>query len=192
MKKQRGQILIIIAVLFIAVLSITAILIDSSRLLIEKQELNRASAAGGKSGMIYVGNLMVTQAGEAFQSTVQARVTSTPGSLLPSPTAAPGGTDRPRVEDYLSDQDRAHLISPPVRTQVASEVKKQIQLNGFEEGKGGIMEIEVIYPFEYWLEKEELEIFIRISKRVSVMFSGFLEPDSGVIKGESRQSIPHR
>ena len=180
----------IVAVLFVVVLSITAVLIDSSRLVIEKQELNRASAAGGKSGMIYVGNLMVTQAGEAFQSTAQAQETNTPGS--PSPTAAPGGTDRPRVETYLSDQDRAHLISPPVRTQVAWEVKKQIELNGFEEGKGGIMEIEVIYPFEYWLEKEELEIYIRISKRVSVMFSGFLQTGSGVIKGASRQSIPQR
>ena len=192
MKDRKGQILMIVAVLFVFVLLILSVLINSGLLLLEKQKLNRVSAAGGKSGLLYVGNLMVTQAGKAYRSTGQAQSTITPVSPIPFSTSTPQDADRSWKGEYLSTQDRATLISPPVRTLVAGKVKDHLEWNGIVEGKDGIIMIEIMYPFQDLPEKDHLEIFVRISKRVQGLFSGFLDIEAGILTGESRQSIKQK
>lgn len=186
MRNQSGQTLILIAVLLVVVLIIMAVIIDSGRLLLERQEIKRASAAGGKAGLIYVGNLMITQMATSYQT-----ATLTPGTVTPIPSCIPG-TGCVRLEENLTDQDRVLLVSAPVRTQVASKVRQHLRLNGYLEGKEGLLSIEVIYPFEYRLENENLEIFVRLTKVAPALYSGFVPMENGVITGESRQSVFQR
>jgi hypothetical protein len=187
MKERKGQVLMIVAVLFVVVLLIMSVLINSGLLLLDKQELNRVSAAGGRSGLVYVGNLMVTQAGEAYRATAQAPGTKTYG--FPVTPSAPQDADRAWKVEHLSEQERATLISPPVRTLVAGKVKDQLEWSGVVAGKDGILKVEIIYPFQYHPEKDHLDILVRVSKRVQGLFSGFLEIEGGILTGESRQSI---
>lgn len=191
MKNQSGQVLILIAVLLVVVLMIMAVIIESGMLLIERQELNRASSAGGKAGLILVGDLMVTRVSKTYQDNSLVR-----GTIAPDPTFTPGSapleSEQEHLEESLTDHDRAFLTSSPVKTQVTWEVREHLSFIGYPVGKEESLSIEVIYPFDYHLEDENLEILVRISKNAPVLFSGFLPMENGVITGESRQSILQR
>lgn len=191
MRKNRGQVLVILAFLFIVVLLILAVLIDGARLMIEKQELQRAADAAGKAGLLLVGDQMMTQAVRAQHeiTCTATEVPLDPGTAELVPSATPPPTE---LTGWLDEEDRSTLISPPIQTSVSHQVLEQARRNGKGLENPEITEIIIDYPAGYQPHDRYLHLAICIHQKVDLLFGHWLGPGEGILVGESRQKIPQR
>lgn len=189
MKTERGQVIIIVAILLVALLLFLAILIDGSRLFIEMQEINRALDAAGKAGLIVVGDQMVTQAAAAQTAAASITPSATPsvGTTGPTLTATPRGDD---IYAWLSDEDRQTLVAPPMQTLVATHVLGSLEENGFGEGNPNLIDIQISYPDRDQSTDQTLGILLDLDRRVVIIFGRILNLNQGVLSGSAKQTIP--
>ena len=142
---EGGQVIIIVAVALMVILLILALIIDGARLMVERQELNRAADAAGKAGLIIVGDQMVTQVVAA--QTASASITISPTALggTPGPTLTP----TPAPDDFyswLNDSDRQTLVSPPIQTLVATQVLGSAEENDLGLSNPVVTDLVISYP----------------------------------------------
>lgn len=191
MKTERGQVILIVAVLLVVLLFLLAVLIDSARLFVEQQEINRALDAAGKAGLIVVGDRMVTQvvSAQTAAASITPSVTLSGGTPGPTPTQTPGADE---FYDWLSDDDRQTLVAPPFQTLVATQVLGSLNENGFGKDNPNIINIGISYPESYHLDDQTLEILLTLDRRVVIIFGKILNLNQGVLSGSSKQTIPQR
>lgn len=174
----RGQMLIVVAILLMVVLMILAVAVDGGRLLVERARVRRAAQAAADAGIGLVAEHMVTQAA--------ARQTQAAGL----PTCAPAGpcTPTPALNDvpaWLTDDDRATLVAPPMQTQVAAESSRYALLNGFPQAEVG-------YPQGYDSGGPAVRIAVTLRRRASILLAGLLDREWVDLAESSLSQIPQR
>ena len=176
--KPRGQILILIAVLLMVVMMLLAVAVDAGRLMIERTELRRAAQAAADAGVGVVAEQMVTQAA-LRQTQASAQPTCPPAAPC---TATPDLDDVPA---WLTDEDRATLVAPPLQTQVAEEARAYAQRNGY-------MEAEVIYPRAYHAGAPVVRILVTLRDTATILLAGLLGEEWVGLAGQGQSQIPQR
>ncbi|MBM3120975.1 MAG: hypothetical protein FJZ97_02155 [Chloroflexi bacterium] len=176
--KPRGQMLIVVAILLLVVLIILAIAIDGGRLLAERARLRRAAQAAADAGTGLVAEAMVTQA------------TARQTQAAALPTCAPTGpcTPTPELNDvpgWLTDEDRAALVAPPMQTQVAAEAIQYAQYNGFPEA-------EVSYPQGYDPRAPVVRVWVTLRRRATILLAGLLGEEWVDLAEPGLSQIPQR
>ena len=189
--REDGQVVIIVAVALVVILLILAVIIDGARLMVERQELNRAADAAGKAGLIVVGDRMVTQVVAA--QTAASSVTIIP--TVPGGTPGPTLTPTPASDDFyswLTDEDRQTLVAPPMQTLVATQVLGSAGENDHGLDNPAVTGLEITYPDGYDPGAPDIQIQVKIDRTVAVIFGRILNFNEGVLSGLSRQKIPQR
>lgn len=176
--KPRGQMLIVVAILLMVVLIILAVAVDGGRLLAERARLRRAAQAAADAGIGLVAEAMVTQA--AARQTQAAAL----------PTCAPAGpcTPTPALNDvpgWLTDEDRAALVAPPMQTQVAAEAVQYAQYNGFPQA-------EVSYPQTYDPAAPVVRIQVTLRRRATILLAGLLREEWVDLIAPGLSQVPQR
>jgi Flp pilus assembly protein TadG len=176
--KPRGQMLIVVAILLMVVLMILAVAVDGGRLLAERARLRRAAQAAADAGIGLVAEAMVTQA--APRQTQAAAL----------PTCAPAGpcTPTPALNDvpgWLTDEDRAALVAPPMQTQVAAEAIQYAQYNGFPQ-------TEVSYPQAYDSGAPVVRIQVTLRRRATILLAGLLGQEWVDLVESGLSQVPQR
>ncbi|MCJ7717025.1 MAG: pilus assembly protein TadG-related protein [Anaerolineales bacterium] len=190
-KSEQGQVIVIVAVLLVVTLLFLAVIIDGARLMVEQQELNRAADAAGKAGLIVVGDRMVTQVVQAQTAAASITLTATPVGSTPGPTLTP----TPAPDDFYSwlrEDHRKTLVAPPMQTLVATQVKGSTEENGLGLSNPAVTDLKIIYPDQYLVGANNIQIYVRIERIVAVVFGSILGLDEGILAGDTKQSIPQR
>jgi uncharacterized membrane protein len=177
--KPRGQMLIVVAILLVVVLMLLAVGVDGGRLMIERTRLRRSAQAAADAGIAVVAEQMVTQAAAR----------QTQSALLPACAPAFPCTPTPAVKDvpgWLTDDDRATLVAPPMQTQVAAEARQYAQLND-------IASPEVTYPQAYDPGAPAVRILVTLRRRATILLAGLLGGGEWVdLDGQGLSQIPQR
>ena len=176
--RARGQMLVVIALLLMAVLMLLAVAVDGGRLLIERARLRRSAQAAADAGIGLVAEQMVTQAAAR----------QTQAALLP--TCAPAGpcTPTPALNDvpgWLTDEDRATLVAPLMQTQVAAEARDYAQRNAFPEA-------EVTYPEAYDPGGPVVRILVTLRRRATILLAGLLGEEWVDLDEQALSQVPQR
>ncbi len=190
-KREKGQVVIIVAVILMVILLFLALIIDGARLMVEQQEINRAADAAGKTGLILVGDQMVTQVVSAQTAAASITLTatpigSTPGSIL---------TPTPQPDDFyawINEDHRKTLVAPSMQTLVATHVLGSAEENGFGSGNPHVTELIVTYPDQYVSDSQFLQLRVQINRMVAIIFGKLLNLNEGVLTGTTKQTIPQR
>ena len=115
----------------------------------------------------------------------------TPEEYVPPHTCTP----TPLPNDFyawLKDHHRTTLVSPAMQTSVAGQVQAYADNNNLGLSNPNILELVVLYPYEYQPNHRDLNILVRIRRQVSVLLVGLLGIDQTELSGETQQSIPQR
>jgi len=176
--KPRGQMLIVIAILLMVVLMLLAVAVDGGRLMIERTRLRRSAQAAADAGIAVVAEQMVTQAAAR----------QTQAALLPTCAPALPCTPTPAVNDvpgWLTDDDRATLVAPPMQTQVAAEARQYAQRND-------IPSAEVTYPQAYDPGAPVVRILVTLRRRATILLAGLLGEEWVDLDGQGLSQVPQR
>jgi len=183
---RRGQIVIVVAVLIPIVLLLLAVVVDAGRLYAERAQLERALQSGSDAGMSLVAEQMVT-----LEVSRQTETAKTPTPELPFPS-----TPFPSPEDviaWLTDDDRATLVSAPMRATAQAEALNYAARNGIEISDSEILEIDVIYPQSGFDPYNDSIITLRLkllaTRRASILLAGLLGRDFVELSGEAISEI---
>lgn len=190
-KQEKAQVIVIAGILLMVLLLILAVILDGSRLMIEKQTLERAADSSGKAGLIPVADRMVTQV-VAAQTAAATQIGMPAG---PTWTPGPTSTETPAPSDFygwLDDHHRNTLVAPPMRTAVASHALAHAEQNGVGLSNPDILQVEVNYPYQYHAGDRVIRIHLLIRRKVRIVFGSLLGMDEGEISGETKQSLPQR
>ena len=189
--KEKGQVMIILALLLVVVLTILAVIIDGARLVIEQQEIKRVADAAGKAGLIIVGDHMITQVVAAQTAAASITLATTPIGSTPGPTLTPA----PAVDDFFSwinDDHRKTLVAPLMQTLVATHVLGSVEENDQGLNNPVITEIEITFPYQYLVGDQNIQIKVRIDRVVAILFGSLFNLDEGVLSGNTKQNIKQR
>ncbi len=185
---RRGQIVVVIAILIPVVLLFLAVAVDGGRLYTERAQMERGLQSGADAGMSLVAEQMVTLA-VARQTTIA----QTPALESPFSTPTPSPAD---VVAWLTDDDRATLVSAPICASVRSEALAYARRNGIDDAEAEILEIEVIYPqVGYDPYNSNISILrLRMSARRSTQFllAGLLGRESVEFSSEAVSELRQR
>ena len=159
----RGQMIIIVAVIIMVMTLMLAVMVDGGRVYLEKSKAERAVQAGADGGIGIVSEAIVTLAA-AQQATANAAPC---GVCTPTP-------DPQKADQWLSDDDRATLISPPVQTQVAIAAVNYASQNGVGTSDPSIHSFRIDFPHTYHPDRATLQIRVSAVKQTSLLLVGLL------------------
>jgi len=176
--KPRGQMLVVIALLLMVLLMLLAVAVDGGRLVVERTRLRRSAQAAADAGIGLVAEQMVTQAAAR----------QTQAALLP--TCAPAGpcSPTPAINDvpgWLTDDDRATLVAPPMQTQVAAEAMDYAQRNESPEA-------EIRYPDSYDPGAPEVRVLVTLRRRATILLAGLLGQEWVDLAEQGLSQVPQR
>jgi hypothetical protein len=190
--KNGGQIVVIFAILLTVMMFFLAWIVDGGRIAIYRAEANRGAESGANAGLIIVGDQMLTQS-SVRQTEASVRRRCIPqagyGTSAPSCTATPHPNDIPA---WLTQNDRATLVSSAIQTRVATAVFGSVAQNKMGSDNPGISEVIVIYPFEYDSEDARVKIRVRIHRQATVLLVGILDRKEVEVVGEFTSSLVQR
>ena len=167
---ERGQSLIMAAVLLAVLLFFLLAAVELFRLILIQEDLIRAAEAAGKSGLVLVGDQIMFDQIESERNAENLDQASSAGSR--------------------SAQDNAYLVSAPMQTQVAEEVIDSLERNGYQLEDPDLERINIEYPA--LSPRMEIALKVQLEIRVDSLFSDVLFLEEGVITGRSLQTIPQR
>ena len=191
-ERAAGQILIVFAILILIMVFFLAWIVDGGRIAIRRAETRRGAEAAANAGMVVVGNQMLTQA-VARQTEAAGRPPCAPEAGYGTP--APNCTATPQIRDipaWLTDDDRATLVSPAVQTPVAAAAQDYAARNNVGPASTNIVEFSVIYPFDYQAQAREIRLNIRIRRAISILLAGVLNRTQAELAEESIATLPQR
>ncbi len=188
-KWKRAQVLVMVAVFLMVVLMLLALSVEMGRLSRERHHLQGVADAAAKAGMLVVADQMVTLA--VAQQTQAALNPCVPDAGYGTPGATCTATPPPDiVPAWLNDDDRATLISPAMRTQVAQSVQTQLARNGYGPGD---LEVQVQYPYRYHPADTEVRLFLRLRKEIQGLLAHLLGWNRDLpVSAETQQELPQR
>ncbi len=190
--KERAQVLIIVAIAMVVLMLLFAVIVDGGRLMIKDHQIGRVADAAAKAGMVVVGDQMVTQA-VWRQSEAAMRPPCNPDAGYGTPGASCTATPQPQdIPAWLTDEDRATLVSPAMQTPVAAAVFEYADQNEAGPTDLDMCEVTVAYPFDYRLDDKNLHLHVRLHCHVAILLAGTLGQDQVRISAESEQSLPQR
>jgi Flp pilus assembly protein TadG len=186
---RRGQVLIVVAFLIPIALLLVAIAVDAGRIFIERSRMQRAAGAAANAGISVVSERIVNLA--AARQTLAAPVgTSTAHPLL---TATPPPGD---PVAWLTDEDRATLVSPAVRSEAAAEAVRYLEKNGFDVERAASLEAQIDYPQAgydaYATQITELSMQVQLEQRLVLLLVGLLNENWVMLTVDARSQIPQR
>lgn len=185
--RNRGQILIVVAILIGVALMLLAVAVDGGRLYIQRTRMQRAAQAAANAGVAVAGEQMATLA-VPHMTQAAAQPPCTPDAGFGTPFAACTATPPPpQIVSWLTDEDRASLAAPLMQTQVAAEALEYLSRNGMDEALP-----EVEYPFAYSPTDAVLRLMIRLRQQVTVLLAGLLQRDLVDLSAEGLSQIPQR
>ena len=164
---RRGQIVVLIAVLIPLALLFLAVAGDGGRLYAEKARLERAR--------------QTAMAG-----------TPSPAPPLPS-TPLPSPDD---VLAWLTDDDRATLVSAPLRATAQAVALAYAARNGIDISDHEILEIDVVYPQSgfnpYDASFSTLRLKLLATRRTRILLAGLLGREFVELSGEAVSELQVR
>ncbi len=190
--KERAQVLVIVTILLVVLMLLFAVIVDGGHLMIQNHQIGRVADAASKAGMVVVGDRMVTQA-VWRQSEAAMRPPCTPDAGYGAPGAACTATPQPQdIPAWLTDEDRAALVSPAMQTPVAAAVLEYAEHNGAAPSSPNMCEVTVTYPFDYQPGDKNLRLRVHLHCHVAILLTGLLGQDQVGISAEGEQSLPQR
>jgi hypothetical protein len=190
--RTAGQVVVVVGVLLMIALLLLAVAVDIGRLFVERGRLGRAAQAAADAGIGVVAERMVTLA-VPRQTEAAARPACVPDAGYGTPSASCTATPLPRVaEHWLTDDDRATLVAPPIRTQAADEARSYADRNRAGRTAPGILDLEVGYPHAYRPEDAGLRMRVSILARLSILFARLLGANQLQIEAEAWSEIRQR
>jgi hypothetical protein len=186
MKSGRGQVIVIVAVLVPVALLFLAVAVDAGRLYIETARLERALQAGADAGMSLAAEQLVTL--------VVARQTAMAGT--PTPDSPHLRTPLPSPDDlyaWLTDGDRATLVSPANKSAVEAEALAYAARNGIDASDPEILEITLIYPQSGFdphnSDIPSLRLEMSARRRATILLAGLLGREFTELSGEAMSEL---
>ncbi len=183
---RRGQVVVLIAVLIPIALLLLAVAVDAGRLYAERGQLERALQAGSDAGISVVAEQMVTLA--------VARQTAMADGPTPEPPET--ATPTPPLDDvvaWLTDDDRAALVSESMRATALAEALDYAARNGIDISNPEILEVEVTYPQAGFDPSNESSITLRVKlvakQRARMLLAGLLGREFVELTGEAISEI---
>jgi hypothetical protein len=182
--RRAGQVLVIVAFLIPVVLLLLAMAVDTGRIYVQRSRDRRAAQAAADAGISYVAERMTTQV--IIRQTQAANTSlSTPtllltaridGAISITPTAVPVV-----LQGWLTDADRATLISPEVAGTAAAVALEFAGWNGLSPDGGDPVEVGVIYPQASYAPADEslptLQLLVYVRREIRHVLSGLIGPN---------------
>jgi hypothetical protein len=183
---RRGQVVVLIAVLIPVALLLLAVAVDAGRLYAERGQLERALQSGSDAGISVVAEQMVTLA--------VARQTAMADGPTPEPPET--ATPTPPLDDvvaWLTDDDRATLVSESMRATAQAEALDYAARNGIDINNIEILEVDVTYPQAGFDPYNETSITLRLKlvakRRATILLAGLLGREFVELTGEAISEI---
>ncbi len=189
-RRTRGQVLVMVVFLIMGILLMFALIVEVGRLTQTHAQLQGVADSAAKAGMMTVADRMVTLA--AAQQTKAAESPCTPDAGYGTPAATCTATPPPEnVPAWLDDGDRATLVAPPMQTQVAQAVRRQMQRNLPAEHSE--VQVKVLYPYHYNPLAKDLHLWVQLQQPMSWLLAPWLGWHGSVrLQAESEQRLPQR
>ncbi len=187
----RGQILIVIAILLMVGLTLLAVAVDAGRLMIERTRLERSAQSAADAGLGWVAEQMVTLVVPRLTAAA-GQPPCAPDAGYGTPSASCTATPEPAaIARWLTDEDRATLVSPPIRTSAVSEALGYATRNGVGlESPPAAVQID--YPHDYAPAGSKLRLLVRVQRRASILLAGLLGREFVDLVGEGQSELPLR
>jgi hypothetical protein len=189
--RGNGQILIVIAILLMVGLTLLAVAIDAGRLMIERTRLERGAQSAANAGLGWVAEQIVTLAVPRMTAAA-GQPACTPDAGYGTPAAACTATPEPAaIARWLTDEDRARLVSPPMQTAAASEAIVYARRNGLglEPSPAAVW---VEYPHDDRPLSSELRLLVSVQHRATILLAGLLGHEFVDLSAESQSELPLR
>jgi hypothetical protein len=158
---------VIAAVLLSVALLLLAVVVDGGRLYLEHGRTKRAVQAAADAGIGVAAEHVVTLA--VIRQTQAAEdilcLTAPAGACTPTPP--PG-----QPAAWLTDEDRATLVSAPVQTEAAEAALAYALHNGLTRE-----DTLVEYPHDFAAEDSNVRIRVQTERELAVLLAGLLSPD---------------
>jgi hypothetical protein len=154
--------------------------------------MERAAQAAADAGVAVVAEQIVTLA-IPRQTEAAARPACVPDADYGTPGASCTATPLPaRAQHWLTDDDRATLVAPPVQTEAAAEALAYAAVNRADPGEAGVLGVDVEYPYAYRPQDAGLQILVSIHARLSMLLAGLLGVDQVPFDVEALSEIRQR
>lgn len=189
---DRGQVLVLVAVLLVVGLMLLALATDGGRLYLERGRLRRAAQSSSDAGISWVSEQMVTMA-VPRQTQAAQRAPCVPDGDYGDDAATCTATPAPdQAHLWLEDEDRATLIAPEYRATAGAVVRTYAERNGTEPGGQDGSELSVEYPFEPDENPEVLRLRVTLRRRAVVLLAGLLGEEFVWLEAVGLSQIPQR
>jgi len=190
--RRRGQVIVVVAILLMIVLLLLALPVDVGRLFVQRSRMERAAQAAADAGVAVVAEQIVTLA-VPRQTEAAARPPCVPDAGYGTPGASCTATPLPRrAEHWLTDDDRATLIAPPVQTEASGEALTFAAINRADPGEAGVLAVDIEYPHAYRPQDAALQMLVSIDARLSMLLAGLLGVDQVPFDVEALSEVRQR
>jgi hypothetical protein len=187
--RKRGQILIVVAILISVTLLLLAVAVDAGRLYIERARMKRAAQAAADAGISVVAEEMVTLA-VARQTVMAGTSTPTPPATV-TPTPPLG-----EVQGWLTDEDRATLVSDPIQEKAEAAALAFAHVNGLSISDPDMLEMKVVYPQPGYAPDNPairtLRMLMSVRRRATILLAGLLGQDFIDLSVQGLSEVPQR
>ena len=187
--RKRGQVLIIVAILISVTLLLLAVAVDAGRLYIERARMKRAAQSAADAGVSVVAEEMVTLA--------VARQTVMAGTPTPTPPATVTPTPLlDQVQRWLTDEDRATLVSDPIQAKAEAAALAFAHVNGLSISDPDTLEMKLVYPQPGYAPDnpaiQTLRVLMIVRRRATILLAGLLGQDFVDLSAEGLSEVPQR
>ncbi len=182
---RRGQVVVIVAFLIPVVLLLMAVGVDAGRLYLAQAALRREAESAASAGISVVADRMVTQ--------VVIRKTEAAGAPAP-PLGATSTPEPGNLPAWLTDDDRATLVSPAVASEAEAAARSLLVMNGKQ--AGAEVEFEFTFPQPgYDPENTAISSLIcrvGLKTRIEILLAGLLNEGWTTLEVTGEAAIPQR
>jgi hypothetical protein len=185
---ERGQAFILVAFFMILIFFFIIVISDLFQIYLKKQELNRVADYAAKSGMIVVGDMMMTQAVDKTGFGISGQGENDESSTDPYA----GHTENINVDltgVCSNGSSWATLTAPPLRTAVAVSVLDHISEYHLDGELSYQPDIRVDYPYQCSSAGSGLRLYLTLGQQIELTFPSLRGDQRMVIYGESEQVI---
>lgn len=189
---ERGQVLVIVAVLLIAGLFLLALAADGGRLYIERIRLERAAQSSADAGIGWVSEEMVTLA-VPRQTQAAQRSPCVPDGEYGAEEATCTATPLPEeIHHWLEDEDRATLVSPDTRATAVEVARSYAHRNDVRQGGPDAVELGIDYPYQYRDDSPVIQLRVAVRRRTTILLAGLLGSDFVWLEAAGLSEVPQR
>lgn len=189
---ERGQVLVVVAVLLVAGLMLLALAADGGRIYVEQVRLRRAAESSADAGIGWVSEQMVTLA-VPRQTEAAARSACVPDGDYGDEGATCTATPEPeQIHHWLQDDDRATLVSPSFQATAVWVSESYAAQNDVVAGGPDAVQVYVQYPYLYDPEATVVQLRVELRRRTVVLLAGLLGEEFVWLNAVGLSQVPQR